>query len=111
MAYAIFLILNLLAIASMIHGWLKGVDEKVDPKSFPCFLVFAIIEGLLLFTTLIPPTAGAFAGVLFGYWVFIHILAGRGVLNGKTVKASKLGWSALIAGVFVGLVTISFFGG
>lgn len=111
MAYAIFLIFNLLAMASMVHTWLKGKDEPANPKSFPLFLVFAIIEGLLLFTTLIPPTAGLFAGCLFGYWVFIHILAGRGVLQGKMLRARKMGLSALIAGIFVGLVTISYFGG
>lgn len=111
MAYTIFLIFNLFAVACMISTWLKGRDIPGNPKSFPLFVALAVIEGLLLFTTIIPPTAGLFAGCLFGYWVFIHILAGRGVLQGKVLRARSMGWGVLRAGIFVGLVTISYFGG
>lgn len=111
MVYAIFLIYSLLGIAAMTAAWLKGEDVKTEAKGFPTFLGLTILEGLLLVTTLIPPSAGLFAGCLFGYWIFTHILAARGVLQEKTIRCSKLGWGALKEGIFVGLVTISYFGG
>ena len=111
MAYAIFLIYSLFGIASMTALWLKGEDVKTEAKSFSLFVCLAVIEGLLLVTTLIPPSAGLFAGCLFGYWIFTHILAARGILQEKTIKCRNLGWGALREGIFVGLVTISYFGG
>lgn len=111
MVYAIFLILSLLGIAIMTNLWLKGEDVETEAKSFPVFLGLAIVEGLLLVTTLIPPSAGLFAGCLFGYWIFAQILAARGILQEKVIKSRKLGWGALREGIFLGLVTISYFGG
>lgn len=111
MVYAIFLIYNLSGIAVMTALWLKGEDVKTEAKGFPAFLGLAILEGLILVTTLIPPSAGLFASCLFGYWVFTHILAARGILQEKIIKCRNLGWGALREGIFFGLVTISYFGG
>lgn len=111
MVYAIFLIYSLFGIATMTALWLKGEDVQTEAKGFPTFLGLTILEGLLLVTTLIPPSAGLFAGCLFGYWIFTQILAARGVLQDKIIKCRNLGWGALREGIFLGLVTISYFGG
>lgn len=111
MIYTIFLIWSLIGIAVCTHSWLKGEDTTAEPASFGTFLALAMIEGLMLVTTLIPPSAGLFAGCLFGFWLFRHLVAAKAIVTGKRFKNKNMGWAILVNGIFVGLVTISYFGG
>ena len=111
MIYTIFLLWSLFGLSICTYSWLKGEDTVADPKSFGVFLVLAMIEGMMLVTTLIPPSAGLFAGCLLGFWLFRHLLAAKAIINGKVCKNKSLGYGILINAIFVGLVTISYFGG
>lgn len=111
MVYTIFLLLSLVGISLCTYSWLKGEDVVGDPKSFGVFVVLTMIEGLMLVTTLIPPSAGLFAVCLLFYWLYRHLMAAKAIANGKVCKNKSLGYGILLNAIFVGLVTISYFGG
>lgn len=111
MIYTIFLLWSLFTLYICIRSWLKGEDVVGDPRTFGIFVTITMVEGLMLVTTLIPPSAGLFAGCLFGIWLFRHLYTAKAIINGKVFKNKSLGYSILINAVFVGLVTISYFGG
>ncbi|WNT48197.1 membrane protein [Salmonella phage SPLA5a] len=111
MIYAIYAAFTMLGIFLITRIWLKGEDFKRDANSFSVFICLTVIEGLMLFTTIIPPSAGLFAGVLFGFWLWVHILSGRAILQEKITKNEKMPVSIIVNFVFFILVTISYFGG
>lgn len=109
MIFTIFIIWSLFSTGICFYTWRKGEDIVADPKSFGTFLVIAMIEGLMLGTTLIPQSDGLFAGCLFGFWLFRNLLAARAIVIGKTCKNEDILYGIFVNIAFVVLVTISYF--
>lgn len=111
MIFTLFVIWSLISLGCCVHAWLKGEDIKADPKQFSMFLGIAIAEGLMLGTTIIPPSAGFFAGCLFGWWTFRNAMGAKAILEARLFTTKYMGWAILVDAIFLGLVTISYFGG
>lgn len=83
-------------------------DFKMEARSFSMFVCLAVIEGLMMVTTLIPPSAGLFAGILFGIWMWRHILSARAILQEKVIKNEKMLVSIGLNVLFFVLVSVSY---
>ncbi len=78
MIYAIYAAFTMLGIFLITRIWLKGEDFKRDANSFSVFICLTVIEGLMLFTTIIPPSAGLFAGFYSDFGCgYISLAVGR----------------------------------
>uniref|UniRef100_A0AAU8GHR6 Membrane protein n=1 Tax=Salmonella phage vB_SEnST11_KE22 TaxID=3161173 RepID=A0AAU8GHR6_9CAUD len=111
MIYTIYAIFTVIGIILLARHWLSGEDFKMQAGAFSTFVCIAVVEGIMMVTTIIPPSHGLFAGILFGYWLFRHIISGRAILQEKLVPNKRLGIGVIVNIVFFGLVSLSYFGG
>lgn len=108
MIYTIYTLFTLLGVVLLTRHWISGEDFKMEAKSFSMFVCLAVIEGLMMVTTLIPPSAGLFAGILFGIWMWRHILSARAILQEKVIKNEKMLVSIGLNVLFFVLVSVSY---
>ncbi len=108
MIYTIYTLFTLLGVVLLTRQWMSGEDFKREAKSFSMFVCLAVIEGLMMVTTLIPPSAGLFAGILFGIWMWRHILSARAILQEKVIKNEKMLASIGLNVLFFVLVSVSY---
>jgi len=110
MIYAIFAMFNILALFLTIRLWMSGEDLKLEAKSFPIFLCLTVIEGLMLVTTLVPPSSGLFGGILFAVWMYRHLLSARAIIQEKVIENNDLVFSVFINLMFFVLVSFCYLG-
>lgn len=111
MIYTIYAIYTILGIGLLTRQWLSGKGFKTKADSFSTFVCIAVVEGIMLATSIIPPSHGVFAAVLFGFWLFRHLFSARAILQEKLVPNKRLGIGVIVNIIFLVLVSISYFGG
>lgn len=109
MVYTLYAFWKIFCIASLAKVCVDRKGFKCERKAFPYFLIFSLLEGLAMITTLTPPTGGLISGCLLGVWLWEHIVAGNNLLSGK-VYTAKQGWFGLWSGItYFAAITIYYF--
>lgn len=109
MVYTLYVLWTIFCIASLAKVCVDGKGFKCERKVFPCFLIFSLLEGLAMITTLTPPTGGLIGGFLMGVWLWRHIVAGNDLLSEKVYTAKQC-WFGLLSGItYFAAITIYYF--
>lgn len=108
MIYAIFSLIWIFGLFCASKTWLSGKGFKNNKDHFGTYVGVSVVVGLLLVTTLTPPSSGLFGGVLFGIYLYRHLVGARNVLIEKSYSNGVVGLCLVVDSLFFILVSINY---